>query len=183
MLLLAGAPVAAAGGDGGSGSYSGDDEYDPAAGGLPALSLNEAGGHFLRSSGMNYSGDDEYDPAAGGLPALSLNEAGGHFLRSSGMNYSGDDEYDPAAGGTPALSSSAAVKERSARSADGTIRADANPSMNVAQWYISPAGSSVSAAGWAIRADANPSMNVAQWYVPAWAGTQLLSCEAETGEC
>lgn len=86
VLFLAFAPLAAAMGS--AGSYSGDDEYDPAAGGLPAVSTFAVVG--------SYSGDDKYDPAAGGLPAVST------FAAVAG-NYSGDDEYDPAAGGLPAV--------------------------------------------------------------------------------
>ena len=52
------------------------------------------------------------------------------------------------------------------------IRADANPSMDVAAWYA-PAAASTAASnrGWAIRADANPSMDVAAWYAPEAAST------------
>ena len=62
-------------------SLSGDDAYDPAAGGQPLLA---------RTSTISYSGDDAYDPAAGG-----------QTLRVStfASSFSGDDAYDPAAGG------------------------------------------------------------------------------------
>lgn len=65
-------------------SYSGDDDYDPAAGGRPERSPALFGG---------YSGDDVYDPAAGSYPE--------QFVVSPFGGYSGDDAYDPAAGGNP----------------------------------------------------------------------------------
>jgi hypothetical protein len=81
-------------------SFSGDDAYDPAAGGLSldqlSPMLNEKS---LRKSG-GYSGDDAYDPAAGGLsveqitPAVDMEQ---YFFNKG--SYSGDDPYDPAAGG------------------------------------------------------------------------------------
>jgi len=82
-------------------SYSGDDAYDPAAGGLGIelqlpVSINEK--PALRSGG--YNGDDVYDPAAGGLsigqkqPVTDMEKD--FFNKGS---YSGDDPYDPAAGG------------------------------------------------------------------------------------
>jgi hypothetical protein len=97
LLILMAAPIAAADRsvsvqqpqlqDEG-GSFSGDDAYDPAAGGsaLP-------GGRQVNS----FSGDDAYDPAAGGmlLPASS-------YVSS----FSGDDAYDPAAGGVALPASS-----------------------------------------------------------------------------
>ena len=46
------------------------------------------------------------------------------------------------------------------------LRADANPSMDVAQWYAPSAVSGAPSASWTVRAGANPSMNVAQWYAP-----------------
>lgn len=82
-------------------SYSGDDAYDPAAGGLSPgqKSSDLVKEQPVRKSG-GYSGDDAYDPAAGGLsfeqepptraPELPVRKSGG---------YSGDDAYDPAAGG------------------------------------------------------------------------------------
>ena len=82
-------------------SYSGDDAYDPAAGGLsigqkPSDLVKE---QPLRKSG-GYSGDDAYDPAAGGLsleqkqPAVNMEQ---YFFNQG--SYSGDDPYDSAAGG------------------------------------------------------------------------------------
>ena len=62
-------------------SFSGDDDYDPAAGGQPLLT---------RTVASSYSGDDAYDPAAGGQALL---------VRTFASSYSGDDAYDPAAGG------------------------------------------------------------------------------------
>jgi len=82
-------------------SYSGDDAYDPAAGGLGSEQqspdfTNEK--PDLKSGG--YSGDDAYDPAAGGLSFEQKPPAGPSEqpVRKSG-GYSGDDAYDPAAGG------------------------------------------------------------------------------------
>ena len=82
LALLTAAPLSVA-----AGSYSGDDAYDPAAGGLPGLSVAAATSSF--------SGDDAYDPAAGSHPWL--------FVGASIASYSGDDAYDPAAGGLSAL--------------------------------------------------------------------------------
>jgi hypothetical protein len=57
------------------------------------------------------------------------------------------------------------------------IRADANPSMDVALWYAPEAlGIASSSRGWAIRADANPSMDVALWYAPEAAGQDCSIC-------
>ena len=55
--------------------------------------------------------------------------------------------------------------------------------MNVALWYASPEVSSIASSIRAIRADANPSMNVALWYVPAAADGQDLLCEAGEFAC
>jgi hypothetical protein len=60
----------------GGGGYSGDDAYDPAAGGQPRVSLVKP---FQASTG-SYSGDDVYDPAAGGMsfiddPAFSASRS------------------------------------------------------------------------------------------------------------
>jgi hypothetical protein len=111
LLLAASFPLAAAAGASDV-SFSGDDAYDPAAGGLFAAagaseiaSLDESG--FAFSGGS--SGDDAYDPAAGGLSALSASfslaaesddcdDASGIALVGS---FSGDDAYDVAAGGIP----------------------------------------------------------------------------------
>ena len=118
LALLAVASLAAATGGQGVGTYSGDDAYDPAAGGRPELSLN--GGPRL-SAGTSYSGDDAYDPAAGGRPGLWLfahavdvtpsvrcGLPAAEIARRSAMaiagGFGGDDAYDPAAGGTPELS-------------------------------------------------------------------------------
>lgn len=62
-------------------SYSGDDDYDPAAGGQPL---------FVPTHASSYSGDDAYDPAA---------ERHAKLIRALASSYSGDDAYDPAAGG------------------------------------------------------------------------------------
>lgn len=120
LLLLAAFPLAAAA------SYSGDDPYDPAAGGFPELyasvaasfsgddaydlaaGANPERGALLFAAG--FSGDDAYDPAAGGLAAVSvftvtdlraeLAACDLSALVVSG-GFSGDDAYDPAAGGNP----------------------------------------------------------------------------------
>lgn len=82
-------------------SYSGDDAYDPAAGGLNLgqRPSDIVKGQPVRKSG-GYSGDDAYDTAAGGLslkqkqPVTDMEKD--FFNKGS---YSGDDPYDPAAGG------------------------------------------------------------------------------------
>jgi hypothetical protein len=104
LLLLAATPVAAQSVEVGDSSFSGDDAYDPAAGGLPAISLNAAPERSIRSSATTLSGDDAYDPAAGGLPATLADAAAGRSIRSSATSLSGDDPYDPAATGTLDLS-------------------------------------------------------------------------------
>jgi hypothetical protein len=108
LLLAASFPLAAAAGASDV-SYSGDDAYDPAAGGLSAsespsesISLVQTG---LAFSG-GYSGDDAYDPAAGGLfGSFSFADASDECDDASGIalvgTFSGDDAYDPAAGGIP----------------------------------------------------------------------------------
>jgi hypothetical protein len=53
-------------------TYSGDDDYDPAAGGTPELSTVALPERSTRAVAVSYSGDDDYDPAAGGTPELSL---------------------------------------------------------------------------------------------------------------
>lgn len=80
LLLVVAFPLAAAA------SYSGDDAYDPAAGGFPELYASVA---------ASFSGDDAYDLAAGANPER------GAILFASG--FSGDDAYDPAAGGLAAV--------------------------------------------------------------------------------
>jgi hypothetical protein len=88
VLLLIGAfPLAAAAGAIDGSSYSGDDAYDPAAGGFPELYASVA---------ASFSGDDDYDLAAGGISER------GAFIFAAGL--SGDDAYDPAAGGLEAVS-------------------------------------------------------------------------------
>jgi hypothetical protein len=89
VLLLVAIPVVAQTASVGDGGYSGDDAYDPAAGGLPALpraaftqgadfelpclpSASELEARRAASVDGGYSGDDPYDPAAGGTPELSL---------------------------------------------------------------------------------------------------------------
>jgi hypothetical protein len=122
LLLLAVFPLAAAAEHSSAVSYSGDDVYDPAAGGLRALSVVAAsdvasyGPAGLAIAG-GFSGDDAYDPAAGGLPALSavaFAASQGDVVGRSAAGlaitggFSGDGAYDPAAGGLPALSVGAA---------------------------------------------------------------------------
>ncbi len=88
LPLLVATPVAAQTVGVGDVSYSGDDAYDPAAGGPPALSA--AG--FVWSSGSEFA----CAPSAGELEARRSRSVDGGF--------SGDDAYDRAAGGTPELS-------------------------------------------------------------------------------
>ena len=124
LLLVVAFPLAAAAGPLDGKSYSGDDLYDPAAGGFPGLYLSVDGslsgddaydvaagalperGALLFAAG--FGGDDAYDPAAGGLPAVSLfsvAESRGELAEcdasalSVAGSFSGDDLYDPAAGG------------------------------------------------------------------------------------
>ena len=87
LLLLGAFPFAAAAGSLDGSSYSGDDAYDPAAGGFPEL---------YTGAPFSLSGDDAYDVAAGGIPER------GAFIFASG--FSGDDAYDPAAGGLESVS-------------------------------------------------------------------------------
>jgi hypothetical protein len=127
ILLLMGAfPLAAAAGSIDGSSYSGDDAYDPAAGGFPelysgvAFSLSGDDAYDLAAGGIperaafifaaGFGGDDAYDPAAGGLEAVSLfsvAEALGEFAFCDSVEladigrFSGDDAYDLAAGGNP----------------------------------------------------------------------------------
>jgi hypothetical protein len=63
-------------------------------------------------------------------------------------------------------------------SASQALRADANPSMDVALWYTGPDLTFINASR-ALRADANPSMDVALWYAPAEAGPENLLCSVE----
>ena len=63
------------------------------------------------------------------------------------------------------------------------LRAGANPSMDVAQWY-GPAAAAVAASpNRALRAGANPSMDVALWYAPPAADTQDQLCAAGFALC
>ena len=103
LLLLVAAPVAAQSVDAGGISYSGDDPYDPAAGGLPAISLNQVPLGSVASSATSLSGDDAYDPAADGLEPLENVWVSEWAARRDITTLSGDDDYDPAAGGTPQL--------------------------------------------------------------------------------
>lgn len=106
---------------GATATYSGDDDYDPAAGGTPeqsviapaasasplvdcTLSPNEIAARRALTIEAGFSGDDDYDPAAGGMPELSVIALAERSALSGSVSYSGDDDYDPAAGGTPELS-------------------------------------------------------------------------------
>jgi hypothetical protein len=109
LLLLAAFPLAAAADNMNAASFSGDDAYDPAAGGLAALSAF-AEAPSRSAIAASFSGDDAYDPAAGGLAAVSaFAEAASQGdvadCDPAGLpiagRYSGDDAYDPAAGGNP----------------------------------------------------------------------------------
>jgi hypothetical protein len=104
-------------------SFSGDDAYDPAAGGTPELSVvaRSLPQRAAPTAAATFSGDDLYDLAAGATPEISV--AGSVWSSGSGIacilsddeiaardgwsvagGYSGDDAYDSAAGGTPELS-------------------------------------------------------------------------------
>jgi hypothetical protein len=112
IVLLVLVPLATSYAGEGVGSYSGDDAYDPAAGGQPERSIAAAD---------TCSGPDPYDPASGCHPELSLLDVapGNSADNACGLSadeiasrkalripggLSGDDAYDPAAGGTPELS-------------------------------------------------------------------------------
>jgi hypothetical protein len=81
----------------GGGTFSGDDAYDPAAGGLAVLM---SAGDVV---GATFSGDDAYDPAAGALVVLM---SAGDVV---GATFSGDDAYDPATGALAVLRSAGDV--------------------------------------------------------------------------
>jgi hypothetical protein len=100
FALLVAAPFAGAVGASSAASLSGDDAYDPAAGGLQALYFAEAS--------ASYSGDDAYDPAASDLHGLAASGVVTRYTDDTACDpaalafagdYSGDDAYDPAAGG------------------------------------------------------------------------------------
>jgi hypothetical protein len=75
-----------------AGSFGGDDDYDPAAGATPEMSviavatdasslvacvlsadeMDEMAGQSALTVAGGLSGDDDYDPAAGGMPEMSL---------------------------------------------------------------------------------------------------------------
>jgi hypothetical protein len=88
-MLLVILPLATSFAGEAGGSYSGDDAYDPAAGGTPgeavkvlsangpsplpcALAEDEIASRNASRIPGGFSGDDAYDPAAGGTPELSL---------------------------------------------------------------------------------------------------------------
>ena len=114
LLLLAATPVAAQTVGVGDGSYSGDDAYDPAAGGTPELSVAAAPQRNVRSGATTWSGDDAYDPAASGLPAPLLTALAQRTIAGNAATFSGDDAYDLAAGGTPKLSVAGLVRSSGA---------------------------------------------------------------------
>jgi sugar lactone lactonase YvrE len=58
-------------------TYSGDDDYDPAAGGSPEESVVAIPDQATPATVPTFSGDDAYDPAAGGLPELSVTAGDG----------------------------------------------------------------------------------------------------------
>ncbi|MFC2030857.1 hypothetical protein ACFLWA_09040 [Chloroflexota bacterium] len=53
-------------------TYSGDDDYDPAAGGEPEQSVAAVSQGSVSETATSFSGDDDYDPAAGGEPEQSV---------------------------------------------------------------------------------------------------------------
>jgi hypothetical protein len=105
------------------GGYSGDDAYDPAAGGTPELSVAALPERSAAAVAVSFSGDDAYDPAAGGTSELSVAALPERSAAAVAVSYSGDDAYDPAAGGTPELSV-AALPERSAAAVAVTYSGD-----------------------------------------------------------
>lgn len=105
------------------GGYSGDDAYDPAAGGEPEKSLITRLQGSTSSAASTYSGDDAYDPAAGGQPETSLIAANQRSTPIAASSYSGEDAYDPAAGGTPELRA-ATLSAADASSVDCGLSAD-----------------------------------------------------------
>jgi len=104
LMLLSAIPVAAQTAGSADRSYSGDDAYDPAAGGLPSLTVAAIPHRIIPTGATTFSGDDSYDPAAGGLPVLSVAALPQRIIRSDATTFSGDDAYDPAAGGLSAPS-------------------------------------------------------------------------------
>ncbi len=58
-----------------------------------------------------------------------------------------------------------------------SVRAQANPSMNVALWYAPAEVNGVLLASRALLEDANPGMNVAQWYAPAAVNGALIASQ------
>ena len=62
--------------------------------------------------------------------------------------------------------------------ASRSIRAEADPSMDVARWYAPIEASSALLASRALNRDANPSMDVARWYAPIEANGALLANRA-----
>ena len=89
LLFVAVAPLAAAPVSGSFDSLSGDAAYDPADGGLEALSVWS--GRSMSRAASTFSGNDAYDLAAGAFPGL--------FVASFAGSLSGDAAYDAAAGG------------------------------------------------------------------------------------
>jgi hypothetical protein len=121
---------AALGSEAGIHSYSGDDVYEPVAGGPPALSVGALAEWSVPTTAGGYSGDDAYDQAAGGTPEQSIAilvaqvspvvacspSTGGAIAQSAwatGGDFSGDDDYDPVAAGAPELSLLAFVADGS----------------------------------------------------------------------
>ncbi len=119
LLLLAATPVAAQSAGGADHSYSGDDAYDPAAGGTPELSVASLPHRIIEEGAVTFSGDDAYDPAAGGTPELSVASLPHRIIAGGAVTLSGDDTYDPAAGGTPEFSVAGFVWSSGARLACG----------------------------------------------------------------
>jgi hypothetical protein len=110
------------------GGYSGDDPYDPAAGGQPEKSLSTSLQRSTSTAASTHSGDDAYDPAAGGQPEMSLATRVQPSTPMTANTYSGDDAYDPAAGGTPFIDDPAFSAGRSNR---GIVAAEARERASV----------------------------------------------------
>ena len=122
LLLTSGSLAAAMEGNlvgpgiAGGHTYSGDDAYDPAAGGTPELSVFALPGRAAPAAAGTLSGDDDYDPAAGSAPELSV-VALPQRAAVAASTFGGDDAYDPAAGVSALAICALSADEIAARSA------------------------------------------------------------------
>jgi hypothetical protein len=74
----------------------------------------------------------------------------------------------------------APVRVNGALLASQALHAGANPSMDLALWYAPVQVNGTLLANGALHADANPSMNVALWYTPPESDFEALLCMADT---